>query len=618
MSWWTSVVNGVKTVGSGLSTGAKWVWNNASLTKLTTGLFTYTANTTFQVLEQGLALRNSVPTLVKNINVRKVVSGMAYIAINDVLPLVALNYANNGLGYANNSMQNYFRDGYEDEAWLSPYSAFLGTLTLAHYAVRAIDYGVKAYTIRQGVQSFMRITILDSVGPSAFNSNKLTPPPSLCTELDCNFKRKMKGMGREPLILLANDAFTTAISWFPYGGPTIAQVLRVFFNGRFITRSVTPERCERHKAMMQESVLALGLTYELSTMAMDYLLEATVGVPPFLYYRTMKHLLLLLHINNAAHMKIPLVEDKDATFWIDPLNVYERICRFMADVIFAGLMKRVPIDFKPVKGAPPLIPLSPALQFGTKLLNSDLESERKTEPGFFKKSFQTARQWIVPPILQEGGLNNDPIVSRYLPGIQKGSLYAVEIILSYRESKTKTTLGWIPPKGVALAINLKFGIPKKLTQFLLMLSNEEDFWEFLEALKLWFERNKGKPMTEEDFWDFLIPLKQWVNWPLQLWNGQMNSDDLKLVPINRLPLLGEKQLEPPPKITPVLPSLPPEQLVSSRSENVEVLSPEKLIPVKTPINFARTPQSLFTTRRRVENTTTAVDNSLGQEVAFSQ
>lgn len=555
MSWWSSVVDGVSSFGSGIKTGAKWLWNNVSLAKITTGVFTYTANTTFQVLEQGLALRKAVPALVNNPEARKVVRGMAYIVINDIAPVLALNYANN-------SIQGYFRDGHEDDPWLAPYSAFLSALTL-------VNYGVRAYSLRQGAQTFVRITTLDAVGPTAFNSDKTALPPSLCTELNCNYKRKLKGMGREPLILMANDALTTAISYIPYAGVPASQILRVYFNGRYITRLVTPERCERHKAMMQESVLALGLTFEASTMLMDYLLEATTGIPPFLYHRTMRHLLLLMHVNLAAHMSIPLVQDKDATLPVDPLNIYEWVCRFAADVIFSGLVKRVPIDFKPEKGAPPLIPLSPSLQLGMKLLNSDLERENKETPGWFKKSMNTASAWVLPPMFQSSdGLINDPIVFMYWPKIRKGGISAVEMIESVGKTKTISTLAWAP-KSVATVLNLKFGIPKKLTRIVLMLSQEKDVWDFAEALRSWFERHNIKC-------------------------------EVALVEASHpLALHGERPLIALPSPTENTPSIDAKNLIPARALQDTVVSANQLFPERPNQVFpSQSADSLFTTRRR--------------------
>jgi hypothetical protein len=585
MSWWSSVVDGVSSFGSGVKNTAKWLWNNASLSKITVGAVTYTANTTFQLLEQGLALRKAVPTLINNPEARKVVNGMAYIVVNDVLPLLALNYANN-------TVQGYFREGHQDDPWLAPYTAFLSALTL-------VNYGVKAYTMRQGAQSFVRITILDAVGPAAFNSNKIEHPPSLCSDLDCNYKRKLKGMGREPLILMANDALTSAISYIPYVGMPASQVLRVYFNGRYITRLATPERCERHKAMMQESVLALGLGFEASSMLMDYLLEATTGIPPFLYHRTMRHLLLLMHVNLAAHMTIPLVEDKDATLPADPLNIYERICRFIADVIFSGLVKRVPIDFKPEKGAPPLIPLSPTLQLGTRVLNSDLERENKDIPGWIKRVTSEASQWVLPPIFQgSDGLINDPIVNMYWPKIRQGGISAVEFVQSVGKTKTVATLAWAP-KSVATALNIKFGIPKKLTRIVLMLTQEKDFWDFAEAMKRWFERHNIKcdvALVAENNVLILHGERPLIAVPEQIDNTpHVDVEDVitRRTASNDNGVISVAQILSERRSKPIIEELPDDDSESSAEQLIPRRKPSPVIVLPS-----HSTESLFTTRKR--------------------
>ncbi|HAU1152956.1 TPA: lpg2879 family Dot/Icm T4SS effector [Legionella pneumophila] len=559
MKWFSSVVNGVKTIGSSLWEGSKWVWNNASLSKVTTGLFSYTANTTFQVLEQAIALRDAVPTLVNNPQAKKIAYGMGYILVNDVLPLVALNFANN-------TAQNYFREGYdEDASWYAPYSLFLSGLTLTSYLVRA-------YTWRQGVQTVAHVAVLDSLGPSSFNSNKKSLPPSICDELDCNYKRKIKGWGREPLVLMGNDALTYGVSLIPYVGEPLSKVLRVYFNGRYIIRLTTPELCERHKylAMKPESVLGFGLTFEATSMLMDKALESTVGMPPFLYYRALRHLLLLLHINVAAHMELPKSGLKDKTSSFDPFNIYERVNRFVADVIFSGLIKRIPIDFKPDKDAEPLIPLSPALKFGTMVLNMDLEKEKKTTRGFFSKAIDKAYVLVLPPVFRgANGLINDPIVFMYWPTIRSGAISAVEFVEGVGKTKTMATLAWAP-KTVAAAINLKFGIPKKVTRFVLMLSKEEDFWNLATAFKLWFERHniKGEP---------------------------------KLITGSNLALNGVTPLEPTPISVEKGPIVSPQQLIVEK-DTKEVVPAKSLLPVRSQpqpgVVVTISPDSLFSTRKR--------------------
>ena len=562
MSWWTSVINGTKAISYGIGSGAQWTWDNLypPVTSFTIGALTYTANTAFYIIEQGLALRTAIPTLVNNPKARKIVNDMKYIAVNDVLPLITLNAINNG-------MQAYFRRGYqEDAAWYTPYALFFTGLTI-------INYGVTVFTWRQGVQTVTRVLVLHGDAPPAFNSNKTTLPTTLCTGEKCNKKRIMSGLGREQLILLGNNALTKAISYIPHVGPTASQVLRVYFNGRYITRLVTPERCERHKAMVQESVLALGLTCEASTVLMDMLLEATIGMPPDVYHFALSKLVLLLHINTAAHMTIPLLP-LDSPIYLDPLNVYERGTRFGADVLLAGLKVRVPIDFKLTPGAKPIIPLSTALQFGTKVLNSDISVLDAPKPGFFRQKWNTLKPWVLPPMFRSlDGFINDKIISNHWIGIRKSVISVVGTINSIgREDKITSKMvraANYVPKTTEEALKKKWGIPRVVTRIGLRLSRKEDFWAFAAALKAWFERHN-------------------VHFEVQL------SDK------PQLPLLGEKQIEAPPKQTDSKPTAPAVNLVPDRPKLEPVLKPDLLISTRSSVALmpAASPDSLFTTRKR--------------------
>lgn len=628
MGWLSSVVDGVKAIGTGLNNGAKWLWNNVSLSKLTFGAVSYTANTTVQVLEQGIALRDAVPTLINNPQAKKIVNGAGYVLVNDVLPMVAVNFANNAVqnyfsddysgesawfmpyvlglstltvvgchylssylwrkdpkpqgvvdtfissdflpavavDFTNNVVQSYFRYGYnKDIAWYAPYALFLSGLTL-------VDYLVTGYGWRQGAQTLAHAAVLDSLGPSAFNSNKKTLPPSICDKLDCNYKRKIKGWGREPLILMGNDALTYGVSLIPYVGKPLSTVLRVYFNGRYIIRLTTPELCERHKylAMKPESVLGFGLTSEATNLLMDKILESTVGIPPYLYYRALRHLLMLSHVNVAAHMTLPQMDPKTSSPYSDPFNVYERVNRLLVDIVFDGAMKRIPIDFKPDKDAEPLIPLSPALQFGTMVLNMDLEQEKKAKPSFFKKAVDKAFVFVVPSIFRgPDGLINDPIVFMYWPTIRSGAISAAELVEGVGKTKTMATLAWAP-KTVAAAVNLKFGIPKKVTRFVLMLSKEEDFWNLVTAFKLWFERHNIK-------------------------------GEAKVITGSNLALNGITLLEPTPPPSDKVAIVSQQQLVTEKEDAKSVVPANSLVPDKPQTQIVLTvisPDNLFVTRKR--------------------
>lgn len=637
MGWFSSVSNGLSTLGSGFVGGAQWIWQNANPVRLVWGVGSYTFNTGFQMVEQLLAVREAAPTLKNNPQAAKIATGIAQVVVDDILPLVSLNYANN-------CVQQYFRDGYNDDSWYASAAPYLSALALAYYTylaysknarkhsymeqakkdnkllelaqeknnsnskelvqkktdsnvlfhlmefglnalplvpliyinnnalplvrngygqdaswfapyslfltgLTAVKYVVNSYTWRQGVETTLKIAMLDSMGPGAFNSNKKTLPPSVCDQLECNFKRKIKGWGREPWILLGNDLLTFGISKIPYVGETASKVLSVYFNGRYILRVTTPELCERHKfeRISQETTLALGAGYFATTWLMDKTLESTVGIPPFLYYRALKHLLLLMHINVAAHLTFKQIDPKDASSSIDPLTLYERINRFIVDVFFDGLMKRIPIDFKPDPMAPPLIPLSHALKFGTMLLNSDVKKETKSSSGFFSQAKEKALVMVLPPMLRSwDGFTSDPIIVMYWPSVKNGVITVLDFVEKYGKDRRVKTLAWMP-KTTAEVINLKFGFPKKVTRFVLMLSREEDFWNLMMAIKLWFLRHSGI-------------------------QNEVKVEEMEDIPS----ILGERQLvELPDQDDNKKPVMPPEQLVQSPGDN-SILSVEEI------------------------------------------
>lgn len=478
MKWLSSLGKNFSTVSDNIT----WIWNKAELTQATISLATYSANTFFEMVDQVRALRQAVPVLFTKEHSKKIANSMVYITIQDVLfPVLAVNFVNNGV-------QNFYRrQGDPESSWHVPYTAGLCVLTL-------VDFGVKAYTYRQAVQSFIRITVLDAAAPSAFNADRTNPPLHACSK-ECNLKRRITGVFREPIILLTNDALVYMLRQIPYGGETISEVVRIFFNGRYITRLATPELCERHKfqLMMQESVLGLGLGYWLTSKLMDNVLEQTIGLPPYIFHRTLKHVLLLLHANVATHMVLPLVEAKDATLPYDPFNIYERVCRFIADVVFTGLKIRIRTDFKPEEGKPPIITLSFVLQTLTTMLNQDFTTKHSFLPVFMQKSYQKARPYLLPTILHSTDkFVNDPLVGVYWEVIQDGAAEFIDRITAIGKDKNTQRLSQAPREQVALALYYFLGFPQSITKIILMLSRDEDFWEFVEALDSWFQRHPVK------------------------------------------------------------------------------------------------------------------------------
>jgi hypothetical protein len=118
----------------------------------------------------------------------------------------------------------------------------------------------------------------------------------------------------------------------------------------------------------------------------------------------------------------------------------------------------------------------------------------------------------------------------YWPSISKGAVNVVNFVDKYGHDRRVKTLAWAP-KTTAEVINLKFGIPKKVTRFILMLSREEDFWNLMVAIKLWFLRHSGI------------------------------KSEVKIEPLDDLGIHGERSLVPLPSADVVKkPVIPAEQL----------------------------------------------------------
>jgi hypothetical protein len=483
MGWMSTIGNGLTEAAKGIGNGVSWAYNNGSINKATLSTLTYASNTIFQIGEEFLALKKAIPTLLKKPKSKQILKSMLTIAVNDVLPLVALNYGNNFIQGMYQSNEQRLQEV------LSTYA-----VNVIWAGTKLVNWGIKGYIYRQEAQSFLRIAVLDVVGPPAFYAEKLTDGYDLCKDQQCTMKRRIKGNLREPFILLSNEVLASGIERIPYGGWVASKVLRVFFNGRYITRLATPDICERHKfqSIMQESTLALGVSYELVATGADMVLESTVGLPTAITHRTMRHLFLLFFANLAMNMKLPTIKPEEATLPFDPLNAYEGTCRFIADVIFSGLMARIPVDFKMDPDAMPIIPLDKVLKGATTALNADLEKVNPSGPGVVARVTKTVKQWALPPLLQSThDFINDPVISRFWPTLQESCVEATKMLQGIVGSNTAAVVAWAP-ETVAATVYLLTGIPDNVTKFALTITNDKDFKQFLGALRAWLERHHVK------------------------------------------------------------------------------------------------------------------------------
>lgn len=441
----------------------------------------FALNTTRHLLALQAAVLEGTVKLFSDQHAQKMAASLGRLAVRDVAPLVALNWVNH-------SVQHYFNEDTDESVDASfMYSLFLSTLWIA-------DYAVMAYTLKYGAQTVVRVLVLDSAALSVFTSvnSKIKQQSTLCDgafgDEVCNMQRRLKGQGAELLVLLGNERLIANFLLIPAVGPYLYTGLNVINDGRYITRSITPNRCERHKYMEQEFVLALGLMSALSTYLMKLSFERTVGPLPMIYAYAMRHVLLNMHVIWAAHMVVPLVKPSEATV-PDLFHYYERSLRFCLDVIWAGLKKRVPLEFQPYSSdQAPFAPLSPAFRLVTKVLNYDLEREKKSS-GLVSPWLSKAKTLILPPIFRSAyEFPFDPIIGAHLNELREGTLITLQQLELYNRS-TMVAVAKTVPDSASVFLEYKFGIPATLTSIILKLSKEGDFWNLIAAIKFWCGRH---------------------------------------------------------------------------------------------------------------------------------
>ena len=555
MSLLSYLPNKLQRVIHKVTEGATWLLQNPLLTAIR-----FSGNTAVRALEGGIALRDAIPNAIYNPAARKIMNGMATIAYHGILPGLLVQYANNTVQnyfrdddpdgqnanmaysayiamlsvgyplfvlyslarqaevaanpnsnysppthkimhrmatlasygvvpaitaqYINNTMQNYFGNGNPDE-----HEAMIASSALI--SVLSVFNNLAAlYTLKNGIEISARVFATDALAASALNSHKIKLPQSLCTQEQCSSRRFYKGMViRDPLVFAAVDALGALTGFIPIIGSHTSLAIRIVNAGQFIGTNVTSERCDAHRGLQQEFVVAWGGLYMALCTVIDQSLSAYVGPVSYLYKRALYHMVLTSLLAVAAQTHVPLIANQQQqTIPFDVLNYYQRGCRFLINSLIAGMIKRFPLDFELQPGNETLVLL---LQSVTKAMDSDLEKPpTASEWPLVEKSWGLAKPWILPsPFLGvRHFLTNDDAMKIYWPDIRSQCIAFLQEVEEYRPAdsllkqlkrpKGLLTLG-ISSKGIAKVLKKFFGIPEEICKSI----GHDDFWKFVASLQ---------------------------------------------------------------------------------------------------------------------------------------
>lgn len=557
MGLWTTIVNTTKTVTERvtetvtetITKTAKWAWSWTYRPLAAATIFA--VNTIAHILAQGIALKDSVPALASPQSL-KIVKAATHITLYQIAPLILLNLSNNYL-------QALLRPEKAEENNRALYQ------NLMISASTVIDWGVWLYISQRSSHMLGQTLAVDTMGAAAFNADKPPTPESQqpCETEGCNFKRKIKGSFREFFVLFFYDVFTGGVSYIPYAGEVMALLLKIGFSGDTIARSATLGRCERHRTADPSLVTALGLCYVMAERLMDHALTSSVGIPPYLVHRTMRHLLFLSFANNATYMDIKYVASGKGTLPLDPIVAIAKASGFFIDMAIGGFKGEITKLFKASPDKKPFITLENFFKELTVALNSDLEKENQRHPGFFKTTLKKA----FPPIYRSTKeAVHDPVLSIFWPDIRELALEIIEIVETVGKPIGDITKTDVPLVASTLTTALpkflyySYGISTQLTESVIKVCSEDDFWGCIAALNHWLLRHNLRKQQP------LAPASE-----QQLASLHERKKETKVVRSNQ-----EEQVIMQPR------SLPTEVLKPTRLANSEhvLLSPHALLSRK--------------------------------------
>lgn len=442
MRWWDKI-NVFKEKATGLGTS---IWQKTTLPKVVNEVGQFSYRTINHLFEQISVAPKVIYSSVWSPKTRKVTGQLIRIGLEDLAPLVLVNYANQLVQMKGKTYLD------SDEPWLS-------TNTMLQMSLILLETANWLYTIRKRTQLGVRLSIVAIEASRAFSKERVTPPMTICLEEKCTTLRFLKGSFRDFIAYWSTEAAISLIGYIPMVGGGMAGMLAVYHRGRYVMTLLLPDLCSRHQEQYlreyTEWCLAHGLGHLALTELTTHFLESVSGIPKQFYKGAVQQFLLITQTSIAAHMPLPSPIKKSNRNLPDPVAIYESAIGFIFDTVVLGLKKQIPILLKQ-KG--PSLPWEKLKQGGIYLWNNPVA--------------QAIKPLVIPRMLRSSqAFINDPVIP--WSDLKETTVEAI-VNIECIKNKWLVRIATLSPKKAAKVTWLIFGTPRSVVELLLkMMGNQE-------------------------------------------------------------------------------------------------------------------------------------------------
>lgn len=431
-------------------------------------------------LEQIKAVPETVKSFVTHPRSKRVISHLGRIVAEDIVPMVALNTANDWL-------QTYAVTDESDNPEPVNYNFLLQAGLLM------VNTGVWLYTKRKQVQVATRTAILLTDYPKAFAEATFDrkKDSEVCNE--CNQKRYIKGEIRALMVYMTQVLALKGIEQTPIIGPSLVIPLEWLLNGQLFMdyRLANDGLCERHRAEFFKEhpslSLSLGISHDLAVRLPIYALQKLTGLPLESAISPLKSLAIIPFTALTHHMQLPKAVQQSNNLMFDPLSLIRWSIALGIDISLPGLKKQLK-RLLSARGEP--LPLEAYIK-----LFIDFYTNPKTQ--------RISIFFLPRMLLSSKAFMNDAVVGDYGPELIDSMAELIEVLEAYRNVTLTDAAGAffqgqirqagmnlflaagaVHPKLIAKLSQSLGGPPKEVVKLVIGLLNDQSFMNQLSDFKL--------------------------------------------------------------------------------------------------------------------------------------